>query len=38
MNTDIHGFKEMFFCFNKNKNIGGKGISVYQWKSVANKN
>jgi len=36
MNTDKHGLKKIFSCFNKNRICGGKGISVHQCKSVAN--
>jgi len=36
MNTDTHGSKKIFCCFNKNRICGGRGISVYQCKSVAN--
>jgi len=36
MNTDKHGLKKTFCCFNKDRICDGKGISVHQCKSVAN--
>jgi len=36
MNTDTHGSKKIFFCFDKSRISEGRGISVYQCKSVAN--
>jgi hypothetical protein len=36
MNTDKHGLKKIFCCFNKNRIWDGKGTSVNQCKSVAN--
>ena len=36
MNTEAHGFKKIFCCFNINRTWVEKGISVYQCKSVAN--
>lgn len=35
MNTETHGFNEIFYCF-KQKTWGGLGISVNQCRSVAN--
>jgi hypothetical protein len=36
MNTDKHGLKKIFCCFNKNRIYDGRGISVHQCPSVAN--
>jgi hypothetical protein len=36
MNTETHGLKKLFCCLNKKSIWEGKGISVYQCKSVAN--
>jgi len=36
MNTETHGLKKIFCCFNKNRICDGKGISIHQCKSVAN--
>jgi hypothetical protein len=36
MNTETHGFKKIFCYLNKNRIWCGKGIRVYQCKSVAN--
>ncbi len=35
MNTETHGLKKLFCCFNKKSICEGKGISVNQCKSVA---